>query len=65
MWREDTQSANVDEFSGVWCSAAEVRRWVRAKSWSNREAPGATSGAGYSMMLSEIRRSSVSEMRQW
>ncbi len=28
-----------------------MRRSVRARSWSNREAPGITRGAGYKMML--------------
>ena len=37
---------------------------VNAKSLSKRLAPGRTSGAGYKMMLSEVRMESVSVMRQ-
>ncbi len=37
---------------------------VNAKSLSKRLAPGRTSGAGYKMMLSEVRIESVSVMRQ-
>ncbi len=37
---------------------------VSARSLSNRLAPGRTSGAGYKIMLSEVRMESVSVIRQ-
>ncbi len=36
---------------------------VRCSSLSNRLAPGSTRGAGYKMMLSEVRISFVERMR--
>jgi hypothetical protein len=57
------QSERAAESVGLWVSVAAGRRVVRERSWSNREAPGTTRGKGYSMMLSEMRISSVSEMR--
>jgi hypothetical protein len=60
-----------------WCSSWEsgsvgvavemlscVSSSVSARSLSNRLAPGRTSGAGYKMMLPEVRMESVSVIRQ-